>query len=330
VVNNWRSEWPAAALRGIGIDAHAFASDGDVQEADIAPGDTVVVHASNQGDTFAEGFRQLAPFLEVIRNQAEPRLLVVQWDDSYFDLEDIQDTKGKGWYRALMEDTVASARVADRVIVTTPYLAEKFQPYNLGTYIVPNYIATWVTELDLPDTLGHRAVWLGALGGIPEPGQRKSSHFHDWMWTSPFPEDIPLKVVGIRSHAEHRWFSSWCKDFTYARATSDLERLYREVADGTCVGIAPVDASLGFNRAKSWIKPMEYAALGLHSVVAPTDEYRALEMGAICEAPDFWDGVRDRIGLYAGERRHRFLREWVRERFTVEANVEVWRRALDL
>lgn len=338
VVNlgNWRCTWPAAALRERGHDAHAVCQDGET-EADLAPGDVVVVHHSNQGDTFADGFRQLAPFLQVIRRDVAPRLLVVQWDDSYFDLADIQEVDGKGWYRALMEDVAASARVADRIIVTTPYLQERFEPFG-DVRVVPNYVARWVTELELPPRLGDRAVWLGSLGGVPEPGKRHSAHLHDWLWAmqSPLTADFPLKVVGVRTHREHRWFSERFDNYTYVRATSDLRRLYTEVGTGTAVGLAPVEPDLGFNKAKSWIKPLEYASLGIRSVSSATPEYNrlAVSLGSVPErtadAAKFWTAADDMLAHEVGEHRDVGLREFVREHLTVEANVSDWIEALDL
>jgi hypothetical protein len=57
------------------------------------------------------------------------------------------------------------------------------------------------------------------------------------------------------------------------------------------IGIAPL-ADTQFNRAKSYLKPLEYAALGIPSVVSPRAEYRLLHethgIGVLAERPKHW------------------------------------------
>jgi len=56
------------------------------------------------------------------------------------------------------------------------------------------------------------------------------------------------------------------------------------------VGIAPL-ASTIFNMSKSWLKPLEYAALGVPCVVSPSDEYRRLNdlgVGLVARKPKQW------------------------------------------
>lgn len=57
------------------------------------------------------------------------------------------------------------------------------------------------------------------------------------------------------------------------------------------IGIAPL-ADTQFNRSKSFLKPLEYAALGIPSVVSPRAEYRLLSkthgIGVLAERPKEW------------------------------------------
>ena len=57
------------------------------------------------------------------------------------------------------------------------------------------------------------------------------------------------------------------------------------------IGIAPL-ADTRFNAAKSWLKPLEYAALGIPSVVSDRREYRRLNaktgIGVIASRPRDW------------------------------------------
>lgn len=56
------------------------------------------------------------------------------------------------------------------------------------------------------------------------------------------------------------------------------------------VGLAPLTLSK-FNDAKSWLKPLEYAATGTPSVIAPTSEYLELNklgVGLVARTPKEW------------------------------------------
>lgn len=57
------------------------------------------------------------------------------------------------------------------------------------------------------------------------------------------------------------------------------------------IGIAPL-ADTAFNAAKSYLKPLEYAALGIPCVMSPRAEYRALQLqtgiGVLAERPKEW------------------------------------------
>lgn len=56
------------------------------------------------------------------------------------------------------------------------------------------------------------------------------------------------------------------------------------------VGLAPL-ALTKFNEAKSWLKPLEYAATGTPSVIAPTSEYLRINkmgIGLVAKSPKEW------------------------------------------
>lgn len=328
-VNSWRSVWPAAALRRKGHDAHAVCIDGE-QEADLAPGDTVVVHHGNNGPAMPQGFQSGASFLSAIRAEAAPRRLIVQYDDSFADLPDIQDID-PAHLSGLLRDVAECCEIADAVVVTTPYLAERLPA---PAEVVPNWIASWVCELPLPPTLGSRAVWLGTLGGLPREGERGSAHLHDWLWAlrSDPPPEFPLHVVGVRDYAEHRWFQQRFPAYTYRRHNTNLEHLYKLVAEQARVGLAPVDPSLGFNKAKSWIKPIEYMALGIPVVAAATEEYERIghtPMLVTTATPEgFWATAEAFVNRPA--MRWDGLRENIRGEYSIEANVGQWEKVLDL
>lgn len=57
--------------------------------------------------------------------------------------------------------------------------------------------------------------------------------------------------------------------------TTDHSEYRSAIRDNIGIGIAPLEPSK-FNRAKSWLKPLEYATFGIPFVVSPLPEYRHL------------------------------------------------------
>lgn len=101
------------------------------------------------------------------------------------------------------------------------------------------------------------------------------------------------------------------------------------------VGIAPL-ADTKFNEAKSWLKPLEYAALGIPWVGSPSPEYRKLHRegaGLIARSPDDWyRKVRDLVTSDAYREEQAQAGRAVAAAHTVEAHAwrlwEAWSDAM--
>jgi glycosyltransferase involved in cell wall biosynthesis len=111
---------------------------------------------------------------------------------------------------------------------------------------------------------------------------------------------------------------------------------YREVSS-LSAGVVPL-ADSAFNRAKSWLKGLEYAALGVPFVATPSPEYVRLQneagAGLLADKPKRWrsllrklfddESMRWELAAHA--------RDGVRNRLTIEANAwrwdEAWARAI--
>jgi hypothetical protein len=93
------------------------------------------------------------------------------------------------------------------------------------------------------------------------------------------------------------------------------------------IGVAPL-ADTRFNRAKSRLKPLEYAALGVPWVGSPLPDYVALHRqgcGLIADRPRAWEGILRRLARNASQRRELSLagRE-VAARNTIEDHARDW------
>lgn len=165
----------------------------------------------------------------------------------------------------LHDETVAAA---DGVIVTTAALAARYgPPLGRQTWVVPNYLPGWVgvgrfhgRPMDV------RVGWAGIV----------ATHRQDLEWLAPVLRPAlgraVLSLVGDTSAlrvlrcggARHEVFG-W---------QSSPEALYKLMARAD-VGMVPL-APGPLNEAKSWLKALEYMALGKPVVVADLPEQRRL------------------------------------------------------
>jgi hypothetical protein len=154
-------------------------------------------------------------------------------------------------------------RVADRVIVSTPPLADKVSKLNPAVVVVPNYIPerAVVAPLDMP---AFSFGWSGS-----------PTHAHDWASTTGnyvyrFLRDNPgvkFKVIGstpfrVPSDVKNRvLLHDW---------VSSVEKHWEALTFD--VGLAPL-ARTEFNRSKSHIKALEYNARGIPVLASAAGEY---------------------------------------------------------
>jgi hypothetical protein len=100
------------------------------------------------------------------------------------------------------------------------------------------------------------------------------------------------------------------------------------------IGIAPLRIDR-FNTCKSWLKPLEYAARGVHSVRSRTEEYERLGVGHPARATKDWAHALasavendDRRRTLAAAAREKVLAQHLTEH-TAELWATAWRRALE-
>jgi glycosyltransferase involved in cell wall biosynthesis len=125
--------------------------------------------------------------------------------------------------------------------------------------------------------------------------------------------DNAANVLGIRNGRE---VVDWVPFADYPQMTAQLD-----------VGIVPL-AETRFNEAKSWLKGLEYAALGVPFVASPTGPYHALHQegaGVLAHGPTRWREAL--ITLLANKGAHDELAgqgKEVAKRWTIEANAHRW------
>lgn len=103
---------------------------------------------------------------------------------------------------------------------------------------------------------------------------------------------------------------------------------YETMAENVDVGIVPLDM-IEFNQAKSYLKGLEFAALGVPFVASPLDEYKLLAelgVGTLAETPGDW---RKKLNVWLKDSRKRVsdgkrYRDIVLSSLTYERNAHQW------
>jgi hypothetical protein len=164
------------------------------------------------------------------------------------------------------QDAVAhAAEVADLVTVTTEPLADVMRAYNPNVTVLPNYIPGWVCDLpreDKPPAVG----WAGGashaqdLAEIAQPVRRFLDRNRGWS----------MRIMGTdyRPTIRHDRTS-----FTPWIPVTGNQRGFYEAADWD-IGLAPLAPGGVFNRSKSYIKALEYAARGIPVLASDAEPYR--------------------------------------------------------
>lgn len=218
-----------------------------------------------------------APVLETIFASGRP--VVYDTDDDWTAVP--PDHAFAPRMAAILPHILETVRRAQGVTVSTPVLAEAFRPFNPRVRVVRNFLpATLWRAVRPPD----RPVVAVALAGTP-------SHGPDLAPLAAALSDLAGTLSG---RARFVFFGCAPPAGTFPGATvlpfapdyaayaARLPRL------GCGVGLAPL-ADTAFNRAKSPIKWMEYAAAGMAGVFADLPPYRQVvepEVTGLLAGPD--------------------------------------------
>lgn len=209
--------------------------------------------------------------------------------------------------------------MADWMTCTTPALGERYMP-NRYT-VVPNYVPRSLTQMARP-TAGESVTlgWSGTLAvhaqdlqvvgsAISKLIQQTSCNFLIVGESRGVGEALGLQKDPLET--------GWIPLPYYPDNLVKLD-----------VGFVPLEPN-AFNESKSWLKGMEFAAVGVPFVASPSTEYLKLHeigIGTIAHRQKDWlRGLKQLITNeeYRKEESERG-RLLVQERLTIEGNVEQW------
>ena len=219
---------------------------------------------------------------------------------------------------------------ATLVTVSTPALLDVYARKSRGV-VLPNFVPHYFTELAHEDS----AVvgWGGSVHSHPDDLQTMGPALQRLTRTTG-----SFTVVGPEKGLADVIGSAVAAKTTTTGAVEFL--LWAEALAKTLgIGLAPI-ADTKFNRAKSWLKPLEYAAVGVPPVSSSRPEYGALAhtygVGWVVNSPKDW--YRTVMRLVTNEQLRQDVgsswREIVADRLTVEKNahqwVDAWQLALQI
>lgn len=227
---------------------------------------------------------------------------------------------GKGdhsWHHATL-----ACEAATYVTVSTPALLETYVKHGRGQ-VLHNYVPHMFTQIVHHDNVN--VGWAGAIHSHPGDLDDTRASLNRLVQ-----EGHQVRVVGAGEGLENVFGEKLAAKIPATGAV--MQQDWATQVNTLGVGIAPL-AATKFNTAKSWLKPLEYAALGIPSVFSARAEYERLHadhgIGNVARSGGQWYKIlkdlatNDERRVFEGIRD----RERVREHLTVEGNAWRWAEA---
>lgn len=220
-----------------------------------------------------------------------------------------------------------AASVADMVTVSTPQL-EKYARHGRST-VLRNCVPDEIFDVPLGEkyTATHpRIGWSGSVQTHPNDLQATRGAISEVL----FKNKLDFNVIG---DGEYVATNLRLHNSTGVMATGwvDISLYYSALGSFLDIGIVPLEIS-PFNQAKSALKGLEFAAMGIPFVASPTREYERLAaygIGKIAKSPGDWRRELQRMldRPSETERIGAESREIVRDTMTYKENAHQWVKA---
>jgi tetratricopeptide (TPR) repeat protein len=200
----------------------------------------------------------------VAQRRAEGRVTVQEANDDYFDLQP-WNVRAAMWQNRATQDQLRQCLVAvDAVQTSTAVLAERWRPWARRVAVFANQL-TAVPPLTEPPPRPLTIGWAGSIG-----------HLADWYQTAPLLQtwldahpDVHLAVM---TGEPARSFLRLPPERYFFRPGGSLAD-YLHFLGRLDIGLAPLLPS-AYNRGRSDVKYLEYAALGVAGIYADLEPYR--------------------------------------------------------
>lgn len=181
-----------------------------------------------------------------------------------------------------------ACRNADLVTVTTPALARRYGGHG-RVAVVPNCVPAWYLDVEPSGGRGLTVGWTGSIDTHPTDLQITRGAVDralDITLSGRWPTRVPFVVIGTGKGIQK---ALALREPVLASGWLPIDQYPVHMAEIT-VGIVPLD-DIAFNAAKSALKLMEFAALGVAAVVSPTPDNMRMfghGCGVIAAKPKDW------------------------------------------
>lgn len=332
----YRMIWPAMVLKALGHDIKI------IDKKDMANQFQGIMHNDVMTDVkLPEGadvvvfqrptHKLLAQAIPLIRKKGIAA--VVDMDDDLskidprnpaFSIMHPANGKDHSW-----SNVQRACEAATLVTVSTAPLLDVYARKCQGV-VLPNYVPHFFTQIphEDSDVVG----WGGSVHSHPDDLQVMGPAI------SRISREVPFKVVGPEKGLDLALGETVAARIEATGPIDFLEWSHGLTAN-LGIGVAPT-ADTKFNRAKSWLKPLEYMSVGVPAISSPRPEYVALMenfgVGLIASTPKDWYRLTMSL-VRNGELRRELgesYRTTVMNHLTIERNAhrwaETWQLALDL
>lgn len=323
---SYRMMWPAQALRAQGHDVmiilpkdraanfHASLDTNDRVVDVIVPEDADVIVVQRVTH------RYMIEAIQVLR--AKGIAVVVDIDDDLAAIDPrnpafiklhnrFGDSKDHNWINAQR-----ACEAASLVVVSTEALLPRYASHGRGA-VIQNHVPK--RYLDVPHDDGTIIGWGGSTHSHPGDLQVVGTGVAQLMDETTYLQIGP--VEGIQQALR--------LDFEPAfTGPLDIREDWPRGLARLGIGIAPLEDTR-FNAGKSWLKPLEYAALGIPWVASPRVEYKRLHdeygIGLLADKPKHW--TRELRKLVRDDAFRQDMSKRCREaaaQLTIEGNAGKW------
>ena len=209
----------------------------------------------------------------------------------------------------------AALNDCDRLVVSTPFLADAFKHFIADIRVVPNRLegSSWLSLVAKRRTSHRpRIGWAGGTGHrgdleLLKPVIEATRQEADWVFFGMCPDAIrPLL-------AEYHELATF-EDYPGKLAALNLD-----------LAVAPLE-DIPFNHGKSNLRLLEYGALGLPVICSDVTPYRDSPAQRLPNDPQRWiAALRERIhDPDAAELEGQALRRWVLRNYLLEDHLDEW------
>jgi glycosyltransferase involved in cell wall biosynthesis len=308
-VGSYRALWPAAVAKAAGVDVTVVRRSTSPRR--MLDNDVVVVQVPLTA----------AQLTGMVWLQEQGVRVVVEVDDDYSRIHprnlartavDWEDDPGRAH-----EYLAIACQRADWVTVSTERLAQVYGSHGRVS-VVPNCVpARYLDAVHHQVAPGPLVGWSGVVRNHPTDLQAMGDAVRR------LPDDVVLGIIGPDDGAskiidEHRLAvkTGWLDLDDYPAYLACFD-----------VGVVPLARSL-FNEAKSWLKGLEYSAVGVPFVATPTGPYRQLHRavgGWLADSPADWHHKLLELVTQPGLRAELAGRaRLAAAAWTIEGNVHRW------